>query len=121
MGDKEKFFQEKSKHCQFSREFVQWVRQKDSEGLVCWFRDRDYVKLSAWIENIFDPISKGNYDPLILDPAWWRVQFIRSCSRYIFNPRQITASLQNDIPMDPASFQEFLWRSNPTMEPTVSW
>ena len=40
-----------------------------------------------------------NYQPLLLDPVWWRVKFqATKCARYVHNPAVVIANLKPPAP-----------------------
>jgi len=114
--------------CECSPEFAAWLLTKEREGCVFWFKpERDLEKLSKFFLDKIDPISERPYRPLLLDPAWWRVKFIRSAARYVHNPAVIistitdhTTGMHRDY-LDMAAMQELIYQSNPTLEPVQRW
>lgn len=131
---------------ELSRDFVTWVIHKEREGAVFWFKpDRDLSRLSEFFEQHMDPVTGAPYQPLLLDPSWWRVKFMRTCAKYVHNPAKIVACIQQlmeeeerrlenerlkkDPPpsykglgdLDVPALQELLYQSNPTLEPIAKW
>lgn len=113
-----------------SREFLQWVQQKEKEEFVFWLKpDRSFQKLSQFFESHIDPVTRMNYQPLLLDKVWWRVKFqATKCARYVHNPAVVIADLSDHGPEAPQSqnfefsaLQELIFQSNPTLEPIALW
>lgn len=112
---------------EFSREFMQWVLIKEKEGCVFWYKpEKDLRKLSTFIEDKIDPVNEMPYRPLLLDPQWWRVKFVRTNGKYLVNPSLVVNHLprgdandQSDI--DIMALQELIYQSNPTLEPISKW
>jgi len=120
---------------EYSREFLQWVLTKEKEGCVFWFKpERDLQKLSKFFEEKIDPVSEQPYRPLLLDPHWWRVRFLRTSARFVGSPSCViatisqrpTAEVGNQGPgaaadMAIPTLQELIYQSNPTLEPLARW
>lgn len=116
-------------HSEFSKEFMQWVLTKEKEGCVFWFKpDKDFQKLSKFFEEKIDPMSELPYRPLLLDPQWWRVKFLRTSARYCVNPSVVIANIsesstagvdKRDVAVP--ALQELIYQSNPTLEPICKW
>lgn len=114
-------------HSEFSREFLQWVRTKEKEDCVFWYKpEKDLRKLSAFFEEKIDPANELPYRPLLLDPQWWRVRFIRTNAKYVSKPSVVVAIITgNDISIrgdiDMLALQELIYQSNTTLEPISKW
>merc|ERR1740121_2178319 len=120
---------------EYSREFLQWVLTKEKEGCVFWFKpDRDLQRLSKFFEEKIDPVSELPYRPLLLDPQWWRVRFLRTGARFVGNPSSVVAAITEKSvaaggPVSPEAskdiaiptLQELIYQSNPTLEPLAKW
>ncbi len=66
----------------FPEDFKQLILQKEKDGLLCWLKpDQDYHKVSAFFEQIVDPVTGQRYAPLILDDQWWRHIYDRTKPR----------------------------------------
>jgi hypothetical protein len=106
-----------------SPQFRKWVQQKEEMGLVFFFKpDRNWVALSDFFEKLTDPMTGQPYTELLLDAAWWRTKFLRTCARYQPQASAIaelfTSSASSwDVP----SIQELIYQSNPGMEPVERW
>merc|ERR1719221_1195774 len=113
------------------QEFLQWVLVKEREGCVFWFKpERSLQKLSAFFEEKIDPVSDRPYEPLLLEPHWWKARFQRSRARFIGNPSSVVSALSDgeravkvtdvqDIAIP--TLQELIYQSNPTLEPLARW
>merc|ERR1712113_579167 len=113
---------------EFSREFMQWVLTKEKEGCVFWYKpEKDLRKLSLFFEEKIDPVNELPYRPLLLDPQWWRVRFIRTSARYLANPSLVVANISGNAhqsdrrDIDLPALQELIYQSNPTLEPIIKW
>jgi len=116
-------------HSEFSKEFMQWVLTKEKEGCVFWFKpEKDFQKLSKFFEEKIDPMSEQPYRPLLLEPQWWRVSFLRTSARYCANPSMVIANIserslacvdKRDVAIP--ALQELIYQSNPTLEPICKW
>lgn len=117
----------------FSREFLSWVVTKEKEDCVFWHKpERDLLKLSRFFEEKINPATEQPYRPLLLDPQWWRVRFLRNNARYVANAGPVIAAISEasrlgpgDSPgaseMDVPALQELIYQSNPTLEPVTRW
>lgn len=82
------------KLARYSNEFLEWLRTKEKEDCVFWYRpSRDLEGLSKFFESKTDPVRELPYRPLLLDPTWWRVRFDRSRARYVSNPTAIAEQI----------------------------
>lgn len=116
-------------HSEFSKEFMQWVLTKEKEGCVFWFKpEKDFQKLSKFFEEKIDPMSETWYRPLLLDPQWWRVNFLRTSARYCANPSMVIANISerstagvDKLDVAIPALQELIYQSNPTLEPICKW
>jgi hypothetical protein len=115
---------------ELSRDFVSWVIHKERDGAVFWFKpERDLRRLSEFFEQHMDPVTGAPYQPLLLDPSWWRVKFMRTCAKYVHNPSKVVACIQHLMEessdklgdLDIPALQELLYQSNPTLEPIAKW
>lgn len=107
-------------------EVANWIIKKEREGAVFWFKPHcDLRKLSAFVESFIDPMTNWKYQPLLLDPKWWRVQFQPSLAKYVHNPHIVTANLahveEKIHEFDVNVLQELLYQSNQTLEPCTKW
>lgn len=107
-------------------EVASWILSKERQGHVFWFKpDCDLKKLSAFIESFIDPITNWKYEPLQLDPKWWRIRFMPTSSKYVHNPKVICgniAQVKDKIhDLDLAVLQEIMYQSNQTLEPCTKW
>mmetsp|Transcript_35542 Transcript_35542/g.101535 ORF Transcript_35542/g.101535 Transcript_35542/m.101535 type:complete len:344 (-) Transcript_35542:132-1163(-) len=107
----------------FAREFLQWVLTKEKEGCVFWYKpDKDLRRLSRFLEEKTDPASEQPYRPLLLDPQWWRVRFVRTAAKYVSNPNLVVACISRPgLDVDLPVLQELIFQSNPTLEPISKW
>jgi hypothetical protein len=114
-------------HSEFSKEFMQWVLTKEKEGCIFWWKpEKDFKKLSKFLEEKIDPVSEQPYRPLLLEPHWWRVNFHRQTARYCNNPSIITSNIMSSPGLDKRDvplhvLQELIYQSNPTLEPIAKW
>ncbi len=64
-----------AKYIKIGEEFKDIIRNKEKEGLVCWFRPScDWHKCSTFLESIdVDPMGDNakKLSPLKLAPSWW--------------------------------------------------
>ncbi|GGV05659.1 hypothetical protein GCM10010275_51650 [Streptomyces litmocidini] len=110
-----------AKYLEFDEDFKTLIRHKEDQGLAFWLLpDKDYKKVSAWIEGITDPVSKENYRPLILDESWWLTEFISKDAKFAKDAQQIIDNFkQGEFDYD--SVMELLYQGNPTIVPTLYW
>ncbi|MFI6151068.1 hypothetical protein ACIBCA_00010 [Kitasatospora sp. NPDC051170] len=110
-----------TKYLEFDEDFKSLILHKEAQGLAFWLLpDKDYKKVSAWIERITDPVSKGNYLPLILDESWWLTEFNPKDAKFAKDAQQIIDNFkQGEFDYD--SVMELLHQSNPTIAPTLYW
>jgi len=114
-------------HSEFSKEFLQWVLSKEKEGGVFWYKpEKDLGKLSVFFQEKIDPVTDLPYRPLLLDPQWWRIRFIRSNARYVPNPSVVVANISGfgnsrRADIDMLALQELIYQSNTSLEPTSKW
>lgn len=115
---------------ELSRDFISWVIHKERDGAVFWFKpERDLRRLSEFLGQHMDPVTGETYQPLLLDPSWWRVKFMRTCAKYVHNPSKVVACIQHLMEeendklgdLDIPALQELLYQSNPTIEPIAKW
>jgi len=114
---------------EFSKEFMSWVLAKEKEGSIYWWKpEKDFAKLSKFLEDKMDPVNEQHYQPLLLAPHWWRVNFDRQNARFCNNPAVISGSIsersnagidKRDVPIH--VLQELIYQSNPTLEPVAKW
>lgn len=107
-------------------EVAKWILEKERQGFVFWFKPENNLrKLSEFVESFIDPRTNWKYEPLLLDPKWWRIHFQPSCAKYVHSPSVVTANLahvQEKIhELDAAVLQEVLYQSNQTLEPCTKW
>lgn len=118
--------------CNYSEQFLEWVRTKEKEDCVFWYRpDRDLQRLSSFFEDKIDPVREQPYRPLLLDPHWWRVRFDRHRARFVGNPSVICGQIAGHVGADSNGLhsmditeqvmKELLFQSNPTLEPLSNW
>jgi len=110
---------------------VQWVQTKEKEGCVFWYKpDRDLRQMSKFFEEKLDPVNEQPYQPLLLDPWWWRVRFNRTgatSARYVANAGVVISNIcdvwnnQSKRNIDIPALQELVHQSNPTLEPISKW
>lgn len=116
-------------HSEFSKEFIQWVIAKEKEDAIYWWKpEKDFTKLSKFLEDKIDPVTDEPYRPLLLDPAWWRVNFARTNARFCNNPTVVSANIseRSNAGVDRRDvaihvLQELIFQSNPTLEPITKW
>jgi hypothetical protein len=116
-------------HSEFPKEFMQFVNTKEKEGCIFWWKpEKDLQKLSKFLEEKIDPVSEHPYQPLLLDPHWWRVSFQRTTARYCNNPSIICSCIseRSNAGVDKRDvaihvLQELIYQSNPTLEPIAKW
>ncbi|CAK0845169.1 unnamed protein product [Prorocentrum cordatum] len=117
----------------FPKEFLQWVVTKDKEDCVYWHKpEMDLLKLSRFFEEKINPATEQPYRPLLLDPQWWRVRFLRNNARYVANAAPVIATISEASraglgdsrgagAVDVPGLQELIYQSNPTLEPVIRW
>jgi len=111
----------------FTCEFLQWVSIKEEAGCVFWLKpDKDLSDLSSFFQNQTPPEGGGPYSPLMLDPHWWRVHFVRGAARFVPNPSVVIsalsdASLAMRQNIDVLALQELIYQSDPSFEPVFRW
>lgn len=118
---------------EFSKDFLEWVKEKEKQGDVFWYKPaRDLKLLSRFLEDKVDPFTSQSYKKLKLDIMWWRTRFSAGRSRYVGSAALVIQSLQEKPPeeftVDERAteiglppLQELLFQSNPTLEPIVRW
>jgi hypothetical protein len=104
-----------------SPQFRKWVQQKEETGLVFFFKpDMSWVALSDFIEKLSDPLTGQQYNELLLDAAWWRTKFMRSCARYQPRASAVVDLFTSDsYSWNVPAIQELIYQSNPGMEPVA--
>jgi len=111
----------------FSFEFLRWVGVKEEAGSVFWLKsDKDLTDLSSFFQNQAHPEGGTPYRPLILDPQWWRVHFIRGAARFVPNPSIVVSAISDENlikrqNLDVLALQELIYQSNPSFEPVFRW
>jgi len=112
---------------EFTKDFLKWVLDKEKEGFVFWLKpDKDLEKLSEFFEEKTDTVNEVPYKPLLLDPQWWRVRFLRTSARYVSNPSLVVAGIAGQAgdqggDIDMRVLQELIYQSNPNLEPIAKW
>eukprot|EP01084_Bolivina_argentea_P097209 174769_1 len=124
-----------------TKEFIELLKWKDSQGLVFWMLDKyeslhDNISESTnvpesehkkkrsvapfWhcinckLSKLYDPITNGYYNSLILDTQWWINRNNSSNNKYCTNTKQILNEL-HFLNMKFTAIQEILTKSNPTL------
>jgi len=118
-----------ARQSEFTKGFMQWVTTKEKEGCIFWWKpEKDFQKLSKFLEEKTDPVSEQPYRPLLLDPHWWRVHFSRTTARFCNNPAHVVANIseRSNAGVDKRDvalhvLQELIFQSNPTLEPITKW
>jgi len=116
-------------HSEFSKDFMHWVLKKEKDHEVFWWKpEKDFQKLSKFLQEKIDPVSEQPYRPLLLDPHWWHVNFHRSTARFCNNPAIIAANIseRSNAGIDKRDvalhvLQELIYQSNPALEPIIKW
>merc|ERR1712226_376444 len=80
--------------------------------------------MGRFFEEKNDPVNEQAYRPLLLDPLWWRVRFVRSSSRFISNPAAVLSIIadttyadqgaysKREVDIDVPALQELIYQSN---------
>jgi len=96
---------------EFSKDFLKWVKDKEKQGDVFWYKPaRDLKLLSRFLEDKVDPFTKQSYKKLKLDAMWWRTRFSAGRSRYVGSAALVIQSLQESLQMN--SWKTALLRSD---------
>ncbi len=110
-----------TKYLEFDEEYKSLILHKEQQKLVFWLLpERDYKRLSAFMEKIVDPVSGEKYLPLILDEDWWQTEFSTKDSKYTSDVKQVVANFKAGE-FDYDAIMELLYQSNPTLVPTLYW
>ncbi len=107
----------------FPEDFKQLILEKEKAGLLYWLKpDQDYRKVSAFLEQIVDPVTGQLYAPLILDEQWWKQTYDRSMARSCPPPDSFRVIHNYKLgDHDYAPTMELLVQSNPNLIPVLSW
>eukprot|EP00397_Hematodinium_sp_SG-2012_P018024 GEMP01018448.1.p1 GENE.GEMP01018448.1~~GEMP01018448.1.p1 ORF type:complete len:386 (+),score=78.78 GEMP01018448.1:1024-2181(+) len=86
-------------HSDLTSDFLLWVLEKEHCGMVFWMKKRRgeaaaLSDLSLFLGNLECPIVEKSFNPLILDPYWWRTKFCRRQAKFTANVATITGFLQ---------------------------
>ena len=108
-----------TKYLEFEEEFQQLILRKEKQGLVYWLKpDEDYRKVSAFLEQITDPITGSNYKPLILKDTFWKSEWDSKAGKYSKNSDRVICNYRMGE-HDYYPVMELLYQSNPTMVPVL--
>jgi len=107
----------------FPEDFKQLILEKEKVGLLYWLKpDQDYRKVSAFLEQIVDPVTGQLYAPLILDEQWWKQTYDRSMARSCPPPDSFRVIHNYKLgDHDYAPTMELLVQSNHNLIPVLSW
>eukprot|EP01116_Phalansterium_solitarium_P011233 TRINITY_DN26855_c0_g1_i1.p1 TRINITY_DN26855_c0_g1~~TRINITY_DN26855_c0_g1_i1.p1 ORF type:complete len:176 (-),score=33.89 TRINITY_DN26855_c0_g1_i1:627-1154(-) len=105
----------------FPEHFKLLIQQKERDGLCFFLKPScDYGLVSKFIEAIQDPVTGQCYQPLRLDPAWWRNDYKMTDSLTRVRPERVIINFQTGD-HDYSSTMELLYQSNRTMLPVLQW
>ncbi len=63
---------QQAKYLEFDEDFKSLILSKEGTKSVYWMLpEKSFKAFSHFLESIYDPITKENYLPLILDISWW--------------------------------------------------
>lgn len=112
---------------EFNPEFQRYVYWRETEGCVFWLKpDRDMEKLSEFFESLTSHDSNAHYNPLILNPQWWRARFPQLAPKFVGSSAAVLANLQHiwqgrSGEINVPGLQELIYQSNPSLMPVVHW
>eukprot|EP01083_Nonionella_stella_P174810 607020_1 len=113
-----------------TKQFLNMLKWKCSQGLVCWLLDEYPSKydlddvdpiwyhLNEILQGLYDPVTSQNYDPISLDDVYWEssdyVSKYNVRSRDVLNEMRLP-SMRYDV------LSEMLYQSNPqSLLPIIS-
>ena len=73
---------------------------------------------SIELSNIYDPIRKDNYKPLIIDERWWKTKYnfsLDNCTQYGCIPEQVIEHIRGVISPKYKTVMELIYQSNPSL------
>lgn len=110
-----------TKYLEFDEDYKSLIQHKEDQKMVFWLLPgKNYSDASKVIEAITDPVSKGNYLPLILDEGWWLTEFNAKNAKFCKDAQSIISNFkQGEFDYD--AVMELLYQSNPTLVPTLYW
>eukprot|EP00296_Roombia_truncata_P001369 JP437135.1.p1 GENE.JP437135.1~~JP437135.1.p1 ORF type:complete len:186 (+),score=18.86 JP437135.1:1-558(+) len=103
----------------FDPEFIALIEQKEKEGLLCWLKPQcDYKFVSEFFQGLMDPQSGLHYQPLKLDPQWWKNSFDPKKAVFTRHSESIVSNFVNGE-HDYNSTMELLIQSNADLSPVL--
>jgi len=105
------------------------ILQKESRNEVFWLKPPGFVyngslfhgdpaafgRASEWLQQLADPVTGQRYQPLRLDPDWWRQSFEKHSAEYTRHVDTIIRNFTNGA-HDYMPVMELLHQSNPTLD-----
>ena len=112
------------------------ILAKEAQGLVFWLKPEGFVydgglysgdptafgRASAWLQGLCDPATGAAYQPLLLDPSWWRGAdsgFTPGKASYTSHVGTIIKNFENGA-HDYNPVCELIVQSNPSLLPAFN-